>query len=86
MVVPASAVLQAKRERRRGRRMLRPKEIWQRLGCGHTKFYKDYVATGRVRLVELGPNSVGAPEDEIDDLIDEIVAEHDAKLLDEKEA
>jgi predicted DNA-binding transcriptional regulator AlpA len=60
-------------EPRRGRRLLRPKEIWKRLGCGRTKFYLDYVNTGRVNLIDIGPGSVGAPEDEIDALINEII-------------
>ena len=71
--MPNSVARQAKRGSRQGRRLLRPKEIWTRLGCGRTKFYEDYVNTGRVNLIDIGPGSVGAPEDEIDVLIDEII-------------
>ena len=63
---------QEERERRRGRRLVRPKEAQQRLGVGHTKFYADFVNTGRLRLVELGPRSKAAVEDELDALIDRL--------------
>ena len=68
------------REQRRGRRLVRPKEAQKRLGVGHTKFYKDFVNTGRLRLVELGPRSKAAVEDELDALIDEIVNARDLKF------
>jgi hypothetical protein len=66
------------RERRRGRRLVRPKEAQKRLGVGHTKFWQDFVATNRLRLVELGPRSKAAVEDELDDLIEKLIAERDA--------
>jgi hypothetical protein len=69
------------REQRRGIVLLRPKEIWKRLGCGRTKFYEDFVATGRIKLADIGPNAKGAPEYEVDEVIAEIIAERDAKLL-----
>jgi hypothetical protein len=68
------------REQRRGRRLVRPKEAQKRLGVGHTKFYKDFINTGRLRLVELGPRSRAAVEDELDALIDEIINERDLKF------
>ncbi len=67
------------REQRRGRKLVRPKEAQRRLGVGHTKFWQDFVATGRLRLVELGPRTKAAVEDELDDLIDELIAERDEK-------
>jgi hypothetical protein len=67
------------REQRRGRRLVRPKEAQKRLGVGRTKFYQDFVATGRLRLVGLGPRSKAAVEDELDDLIEELIAERDEK-------
>jgi hypothetical protein len=70
---------QEERARRRGRRLVRPKEAQKRLGVGHTKFWQDFVATGRLRLVELGPRSKAAVEDELDDLIAELIAERDEK-------
>lgn len=66
-------------ERQRGRKLVRPKEAQKRLGVGHTKFWQDFVATGRLRLVELGPRSKAAVEDELDDLIEELIAERDEK-------
>jgi hypothetical protein len=35
------------------RQVLRPKEAQRRLGVGHTKFYADYINTGKLRLVRL---------------------------------
>jgi hypothetical protein len=70
---------QRERERRRGRRLVRPKEAQKRLGVGRTKFYQDFVGTGRLRLVGLGPRSKAAVEDELDDLIEELIAERDEK-------
>jgi predicted DNA-binding transcriptional regulator AlpA len=63
----------------RPKRLLRPKEAWSRLGCKRTKFYEDYVKTGRLRLVTLGPKSKGAVEDEVDSLIDELIAARDSE-------
>jgi predicted DNA-binding transcriptional regulator AlpA len=54
------------------RRILRPKEAQLRLGVGHTKFYADFINTGRLRLVRLGPRAVGIVEDELDKLIDQL--------------
>ena len=70
---------QAKREerdRRRGRRLIRPREAWQRLGCGHTKFY-ELVGAGRIRLVQLSPRIKAVVEDELDDLIDKLIEARD---------
>jgi predicted DNA-binding transcriptional regulator AlpA len=78
---------EAKREEReerawrRGLVILRPKEIWKRLGCGRTKFYEHYVANGLVKLMDIGPNMKGAPEYEIDAIIEEFIAKRDAKLI-----
>ena len=64
------------RDRRRGRRLIRPREAWQRLGCGHTKFY-ELVGAGRIRLVQLSPRIKAVVEDELDDLIDELIEARD---------
>jgi hypothetical protein len=71
-------VRQKEREPRQGRRLVRPKEAWKRLGIGHTKFYADFVATGRIKLIDLGPKSKGIVEDELDDLINKLVEARDA--------
>jgi predicted DNA-binding transcriptional regulator AlpA len=60
------------------KRIIRPKEAMSRLSCGRTKFYSDYVRTGRLRLIPLGPRNVGILESELDALIDQLVAERDA--------
>jgi excisionase family DNA binding protein len=54
------------------RQVLRPKEAARRLGVGHTKFYEDFINTGRLRLVRLGERSVGVLEHELDELIDHL--------------
>jgi predicted DNA-binding transcriptional regulator AlpA len=70
----------AERDERRGKRILRPKVAQQRLGIGHTNFWENYVKTGRVRLVRLGPRSVGVIEEELDALIDELAAARDLEV------
>jgi predicted DNA-binding transcriptional regulator AlpA len=62
------------------RRIIRPKEAQRRLGVGHSKFYEDFVNTGRLRLVRLGPKSVGVIEDELDAFIDQLIDARDAAL------
>jgi len=62
------------------RRIIRPKEAQRRLGVGHSKFYEDFVNTGRLRLVRLGPKSVGVIEDELDAFIDRLIDARDAAL------
>jgi predicted DNA-binding transcriptional regulator AlpA len=65
---------------RRGKRILRPKEAQKRLGIGHTNFWENFVQTGRLRLVRLGPRSVGVIEHELDALIDKMVRERDLEV------
>jgi predicted DNA-binding transcriptional regulator AlpA len=60
------------------RRVLRPREAWQRLGIKHTAFYELFINTGKLRLVRLGPRAVGVVEDELDALIGEMITERDA--------
>jgi predicted DNA-binding transcriptional regulator AlpA len=61
------------------KRILRPAESQARLGIGHTQFW-NWIKNGRLRKpVRLGPKSVGHPENEIDELIDQLVAERDAE-------
>jgi predicted DNA-binding transcriptional regulator AlpA len=67
-------------EPRRGKRVLRPKEAQRRLGIGHTNFWENFVQTGRLKLVRLGPRSVGVLEHELDALIDQLAAERDLEV------
>jgi predicted DNA-binding transcriptional regulator AlpA len=64
------------------RRILRPREAWQRLGIKHSAFYESFVNTGRLKLVRLGPRGRGVVEDELDGLISELIAERDAPSAD----
>jgi predicted DNA-binding transcriptional regulator AlpA len=62
-----------------GKRILRPAESQGRLGIGHTRFY-EWMRNGTyglTRPVRLGPQSIGHPEDEIDAVVDRIIAERD---------
>jgi predicted DNA-binding transcriptional regulator AlpA len=57
------------------KRILRPKESQARLGIGHTKFY-ELIRDGKLRPpLKLGPQTSAHTEDEIDALIDSLVAE-----------
>jgi hypothetical protein len=51
---------------------------WRRLGVGRSKFYADFIRTGRLRPVKLGPKSCGIFDDELDALIEELRRERDA--------
>jgi hypothetical protein len=68
----------------RSTRLLRPKAICAKLGVGKTKFWEDFVRTGRINLVDVGPNAKACPEYEVDDVIAEMIAERDARLLNAK--
>lgn len=45
-----------------------------RIPVGRTKFYEDYVATGRLTLVPLGLRAKAVDDDEIDRVIEEDIA------------
>ena len=62
------------------RRIIRPKEAWQRLGIGHSVFYRDYVRTGRLRLIALSARAVGVPESDVEQIIDELIAARDHRV------
>ena len=46
-------------------KLLRPKEAQARLGIKHTRFY-ELINSGKLKLVRLGPRSVGVLESELD--------------------
>jgi predicted DNA-binding transcriptional regulator AlpA len=52
------------------KKVLRIPEIRRRLNVGNTTLYEEYINTGRLRMVRLGPRAVGATEDDVDALID----------------
>jgi predicted DNA-binding transcriptional regulator AlpA len=63
---------------RRGRRLLRPKEAQERLGVSRTTFWDHFIGKRRLRLVRISPKTVGIIEDELDAVIDQMIAERDA--------
>jgi hypothetical protein len=58
--------------------IIRPRAAWTRLGIGRSKFYTDFVGTGRIKLVKLGARARGVLDDEVDALVEEIRRERDA--------
>jgi hypothetical protein len=54
------------------KRLIRPKEAWTRMGIGHTKFYEDYINTGRLRLLQLGPKSTALFEHDLEQVMAEL--------------
>lgn len=63
-----------------GRRLVRMSEGPKRLGIGKTKFREDYIDTERLRLVPLGERAVRLVEDELDAVVDEVIAARDARV------
>lgn len=63
----------------RAKKILRPKEAQKKLGVGRTKFWNDFVNTGRLRKIRLGPRAIGFLESNVDQVIDQLVAESDAE-------
>ena len=64
------------------RRLIRLKQIYGpngKIPVGRFKFYTDFIATGRVRLVPLGERAQAVVEDEVDQVVEEIIAGRDAK-------
>jgi hypothetical protein len=53
-------------------RLVRPAEAWSRLGCKKSKFYEDFIRTGRVKLRRLGPKSVAVLESDLEALIESL--------------
>ena len=66
------------------RRILRPAEAWQRLGCGHSHFYKHYVANGLITLIPIAAKARGVLEQQVDDLIERMFTEAEAKAKADK--
>jgi hypothetical protein len=62
------------------RNLISTQEAMDRLRCKHTKFYDDYVNTGRLKLVKLGTQKVAVVEDEVDALIEAAIAARDEKV------
>ena len=58
---------------RRGRRILRGKEAAKRLGIGKTKFDDEF--RPRLREIPLGERAFGFLEEDVDALIDQLIAQ-----------
>jgi predicted DNA-binding transcriptional regulator AlpA len=54
-----------------GKRVLRKREVLERLGIRKTTLYESFIKTGKLRLVKIGARAVGVIEDELDALIEE---------------
>jgi hypothetical protein len=52
--------------------LLKEHEVLARLGIGKTKFYRDFVLTGKFKWVYIGPHSKRGLDIEVDALIAEI--------------
>jgi predicted DNA-binding transcriptional regulator AlpA len=75
------------------KRIVRQKEVYGRLGCGHTKFEHDYkyheggeenvpgTNVPRLKPIPLGPRNIGFLDNEIDNLIDALAALRDAPAV-----
>jgi predicted DNA-binding transcriptional regulator AlpA len=73
------------------KRIIREREGYERLGCGRTKFRRDYVVRDaskpnvpgteikRLKPIPLGERNIGFLEAELEALIDALVALRDAK-------
>jgi predicted DNA-binding transcriptional regulator AlpA len=62
-------------DKRRAERILRLSEVRRRIPVGKTKLHEDFIKTGRLNLVHLGPRAVGCLESNVERVIDELVEE-----------
>src|SRR3954453_22562241 len=60
-----------------GKRVLRKREVLERLGIRKTSLYESLIKTGKLRFVKIGARAVGVIEDELDALIEELRRERD---------
>jgi DNA-binding FadR family transcriptional regulator len=60
-----------------GRRLLREPEILSRLGVGRTTLNEEFIKTKRLKWVRPARRVKAIPEDEVDALVDELIAERD---------
>ena len=60
-------------------RVLRKREVMERLGIRKTALYENFIKTGRLRFVKIGARAVGVIEDELDALIEELRRERDRR-------
>ena len=61
------------------KRILRRRQVLERLGIRKTTLYESFIKTGRLRFVKIGARAVGIIEDELDALIEELRRERDRR-------
>ena len=61
--------------RNKPRRILRRKQVCERLGIGRTALDQNYIRTGKLKKIPLGLRAVGFSEEAVDRLIAELIAE-----------
>jgi predicted DNA-binding transcriptional regulator AlpA len=61
------------------KRILRKRQVLERLGIRKTTLYDCFIKTGRLRFVKIGARAVGIIEDELDALIEELRRERDQR-------
>jgi predicted DNA-binding transcriptional regulator AlpA len=61
------------------RRILRLAEVRQRIGVGRTMLDEEYIKTGKLKLIKLGKRAVGVLESNVEEVIDELLAESESK-------
>ena len=61
------------------KRILRKREVLERLGIRKTTLHENFIKTGRLRFVQIGARAVGVIEDELDALIEALRRERDRK-------
>jgi predicted DNA-binding transcriptional regulator AlpA len=69
----------------RRRQIIRWKRLLQILPYSETEIREQYLNTGRLRRVPLGPRAVGFVEDEAWEIVDELIEARDAALAQERE-
>ena len=63
-----------------GKVLIREPAVCSRLGCGKTTLDEKFIKTGRLRWVYLSERYKAAVEEEVDALVDELIAERDEAL------
>ena len=80
VTVPLIAANVAVQAELTGKRVLRKREVLERLGIRKTTLYESFIKTGRLRFVKIGARAVGVIEDELDVLIEELRRERDRSV------
>jgi predicted DNA-binding transcriptional regulator AlpA len=79
-LIAANVAAQAEWADMTGKRVLRRREVLERLGIRKTTLYESFIKTGRLRFVKISARAVGIIEDELDVLIEELRRERDRSV------